>query len=487
MESAVTAAVLVVHAIAILGVLLIERRQPTATLAWMLTLIFLPIAGVLIYLAIGTTRFRRISKASQSSVSRISEITQQNPVLAAVPDPLGSGTDRDPRTESMLRLGRGLSKLRASRGNAVDILVDGKATYAAMTEAIDAARDHVHIEFYIIQPDATGRRLRDQLVRRARDGITVRVLYDAVGSRSLPGDFWDPLRAAGGRAEEFLPAHNVLTRLRNRDRIDFRNHRKIIVVDGRIGFTGGINIGGEYLGLDPDIGEWRDTHLSLRGPAALNLQQVFLIDWLIATGEAVDEPSAFPDLSGSAPEGCPECIVQIVDSGPDRSWSAIEHIVDQALALAEERAWIANPYFIPSQTIQDALISAALRGVDVRLMLPARSDSLLVSLASASYFPELLEAGVRIFHYEQGFLHAKTLVIDSWVGSVGSANMDLRSFNLNFELNAFVYGATFVDELADVFLDDLARTTEYGLEQHSGVGVPLRLARAGARLLSPLL
>ncbi|MCA9542542.1 MAG: cardiolipin synthase, partial [Myxococcales bacterium] len=207
----------------------------------------------------------------------------------------------------------------------------------------------------------------------------------------------------------------------------------------------------EYLGLDPSIGRWRDTHVQLEGPAVLALQKVFAEDWLHATGELLQDPGYYPNFE-PAPG---DCIVQVLDSGPDRRWSPIAYYQNHMFALARERLWITSPYFIPSPSLEEALVSAALRGVDVRLLVPAKSDHRLVTLASSSYYPNLIEAGIRIFEYERGFVHAKTTVVDDWVASVGSANMDLRSFHLNFELNAFVYGEAFVRDLAEQFERDL--------------------------------
>ncbi|MAG58682.1 MAG: cardiolipin synthase, partial [Planctomycetes bacterium] len=363
-------------------------------------------------------------------------------------------------------------------------------------EAVEAAQEHVHVQFYIIQPDRTGFALRDRLIRRANDGIKIRVLCDGLGSGRLPSDFWQPLVDAGGEAAVFHPVFRWIVPFRRRDRVDFRNHRKIVVVDGKVGFTGGINIGNEYLGLDPDMGQWRDTHLSIEGPAVLGLQTAFVEDWMAATGRVVEDDGCFPvpDTSGTS-------VVQIVDSGPDRTWSPIAHVFMQAYATARDRIWITSPYFVPSPEIYETLITAALRGVDVRLLLPVRADSLLVHLAAHSYYRRLLDAGVRIYHYEsmgwrwrrrrqparKGFIHAKTLVVDDWVGTIGSSNMDMRSFKPNFELNAFVLDRAFVQALATQFRADLQDAREFTSAELAQAGIPKRLMWQTARLLSPLL
>jgi cardiolipin synthase len=478
-ESVLTLVGSVIHVGTIFAVLVEERRRPSATLAWLLTIVFLPLAGVVLYFLIGRTRASRVAARSERAAARIHEILDKYAVHASLAATArGEG---DARTESLLRLGRRLATTPASHGNRAEILVDGPAAYRAMLAAADAAKDHIHAQFYLIEPDETGIRMRDHLVQRARAGVKVRVLTDAVGSKGLRSGFFDPLREAGGQAAQFEP---VLApwRRRKHHRVDFRNHRKIVVVDGRVGFTGGINVGGVYLGQDPTLGRWRDTHVRLDGPAALSLQTTFAEDWYSATGEVLDAECYFPKLAAQG-----TCVVEIVDSGPDRTWSPISYVYSHAIALARERVWITNPYFVPGSHLEKTLIGAALRGVDVRLLLPGISDSWLVQQVARSYYGRFLEAGVRIFEYERSFMHAKTMAVDSWVGTVGSANMDTRSFQLNFELNAFIYGREFVDELADHFLADLQHSSEIRLEQVRRTGLPARLTRAAVRLLAPLL
>jgi cardiolipin synthase len=468
------------HVAAVATILMSQRREPTATLAWLLSVVLLPFLGLVAYLVFGRTRFRRVVKRCVAAETRLAGILERFDVHRKA-----GGTDAaelEPRTQGVLALGDRMTRTPSSSGNRVDVLVNASASYRSMIQAISGAREHVHVEFYIIQPDATGIGLRDQLVRKAREGLSVRLLYDALGSKKLPRDFWEPLHAAGGETAPFSPIWRILAPFRRRDRVDFRNHRKIVVVDGRVGFTGGINIGKEYLGLDPEMGHWRDTHMRIEGPAVLSLQRAFAYDWTTATQRVLDEERYYPE-----PEVAGPSTVQVIDSGPDSSWSAIAHVFVQTITSARRRVWITNPYFVPSPAIEQALVGAALRGVDVRLLLPGRPDHLLVAFAARSYYAPMLEAGARIYHYQRGFVHAKTMVIDDWVGTVGSANMDMRSFNLNFELNAFVYDAVFVNELADLFDRDLRHAREYTLEDERSLSTPARFLRSVARLLSPLL
>jgi cardiolipin synthase len=383
---------------------------------------------------------------------------------------------------AQIRLGNALASTAASSGNLVRVLVDAADTYHEMMQAIENATSYVHVEFYIIRSDTVGVALRDGLVKLAQSGVSVRVICDSVGSVDLPSEFWKPLRDAGGNTAFFAPLTKLHLRLRRRDRVDFRNHRKIVIVDGRVGFTGGINVGKEYLGLDPNVGRWRDTHVRIEGPAVLSLQQAFVHDWLLTTGETLDDGLFFemgPEVG--------DCPVQVIDSGPDRTWASMELYYAQAIALAQNRVWITNPYFIPSQTIESMLVQAALRGVDVRLLLPKKSDSFLVTWASHSYYRYLLFAGVRIFEYDRGFVHAKTMVVDDWVATIGSANMDLRSFKLNFELNAFLFDGEICRTLASQFETDLDRAREVTKAMERRISIGRRLLRGIARLTSPLL
>lgn len=474
--------IVLAHLVVILFVLLLERRQPAATLAWLLTLVFLPVVGILLYMLFGVpTGMRRSRKLAQVTL-RLQEVFERHRLAEKL------CVERNPalsegRTVAMFKLSANIASMPASVGNRTAILINGAATYRALLAAFKVARHHIHVQFYIVQPDRWGQVLRDHLAVRARAGVEVRVLVDGVGSFSLPRGFWDPLLAAGGKVAVFKPVR-LFARFRRRDRIDFRNHRKIVVIDGRTGFTGGINIGSEYLGMKPELGHWRDTHMQIDGPAALSLQATFAEDWYVTTLELLDAEGYYPEPTHAGPGGD---VVQIVDSGPDRRWSPIQQFYFQAVALAQSRVWITSPYFIPDEAMLQALVGAALRGVDVRILLPSKSDVTLISMASRSYYDTLLNAGVRVFEYARGFVHAKTLVVDEWMGTIGSANLDMRSFYLNYEVNAFVYSRGFANSLASTFLEDLRDAQEVTLAAERGRSLPARMLQALARLLSPLL
>jgi len=470
-----------IHIAVILSILVGQKRQPTATLAWLLAVTFIPFLGIGLYLLIGRTKTRRIVRRTRDAARALAPVVERYGMRTW--QPLDGLSKEERRTCDLIILGERLTAARTSRQNMVTPLDSAAATYRAILEALDTARHHAHILFYIIQPDGTGKSLRDRLVACANRGVSVKVIFDALGSASLPDDFWAPLESAGGRVAAFNPVSAFTSEFRRRDRVDFRNHRKLVIVDGRVGFTGGINVGREYLGLDPEIGHWRDTHLKISGPAVLGLQEVFALDWLSAAGD--DEPIEHwfpePDVHEDG------CLVEIVDSGPDTEWAPVEQIYLHAIAQARQRVWLATPYFVPSAPLEAMLFNAAMRGIDVRILLPERADSLIVNLASRSYFSQLLGGGVRIFLYERGFMHAKTMVVDEWMGTVGSANMDVRSFQLNFELNAFVFDPRFCKELARQFLLDLSHAREHTSEDEQRIHLGKRILQQTSRLFSPLL
>ena len=484
------------HVAVVVSSMMGQRRPPTPTQGGVLTVTLLPFVGALLYVLIGRTRTLRIVRRTRRAAELLRAVYEARGAQSW--QPRHDAPDFEKRTSDMLTLGEHLGSVRASRGNRVEMLVNGSVFYRSLYEALGEAERQIQVQFYIIQPDQTGVSLRDRLADAARRGLDVRVLYDSAGSSSLDEAFWKPLTDAGGRVTPFNPVSVIASKLRHRDRIDFRNHRKLVVVDGRVGFTGGINIGREYLGLDPEIGHWRDTHLRIEGPAVLSLQEVFALDWRMASEEKAEYAKWFVTPSVSL-DGA---LVQIVDSGPDSDWAPVEQIYFQAIMSAEARVWLTTPYFVPSPSIEAALVAAAMRGVDVQLLLPMKPDSLVIGLASRSYFEPLLRAGARIFLYEgfrrrrfgrgrgserKGFLHAKTMVVDSWMGTIGSANMDMRSFRLNFELNAFVYDRALCEEMARQFELDLAQASEFTHDSAARTPYPQKLAQQIARLMSPLL
>lgn len=455
--------------------IMLEKRAPLATVSWILALAAFPGLGFVIYFLLGPRRLRRRRRLRGEARRR---------VIASLPrvllDRSGAVRERVPtRSRQVMTLALNNADSPLHGGNRVRLLRNGNECYAAMEAAIAAARHHVHLEYYIFAPDRVGTHFLNLLARRASEGVQVRVLVDAVGSFALRGRALQPLLKAGGRVVSFNPA--TLARLR----MNLRNHRKIVVCDGSVGFTGGLNIANEYAGLDPDLGPIRDTHLEIRGPAVHALQMVFLEDWNFATGGSVTGTEYFAEDGQAGPGD--DSLVQIVASGPDDDWPVIRQVYFTAIASAKERIRATTPYFVPDESVLSAFVTAAMRGVDVKLLVPRRSDSAVITAAARSYFDDLLRAGVRVFEYRPGFLHAKTLTVDGILSSVGSANLDCRSFHYNYEVNAIVFGQDTARALEGMFDEDLKDAREVTLADRSRRRFHRRLAEAGARLLSPLL
>lgn len=426
--------------------LLSDRRSPAATLAWIMVLAWLPGVGVPVYLLLGPRRLRR-RHGRRALARRLAE-------------PLRAGLEAAearvaPERRGLIALARSLDALPPQTARSLALFTDGDATFDAMVADIGAARDHVHLEVYIFEPDASGARLRDALVERARAGVAVRLLVDAAGSAGLTDRFLAPLRAAGGEVARFNPAFGRFGAARL---FNFRSHRKVLVVDGQVGFTGGVNVSDDHSRRARGRAAWRDTQLRLEGNAVHGLQVTFLEDWTFCTGRGVPGGEAgrarwFP----VGPQG-PET-VQILASGPDQMVPALAPFLHAALGAAQRRAWLTSPYFVPDEPLQAALAAAARRGVDVRLLLPRRTDSRLVDAAALTYLDALADAGVRVAHHGPPMIHAKTAVFDDDLALVGTANLDARSLKLNFEVTAVVYGGPLPGRLAALFEADLAHAT----------------------------
>jgi cardiolipin synthase len=452
-----------------------EKRPPIVTLAWIALVVSLPIGGAVLYYFIGhrrvkRTRWKRLRARLGLRAAR-EKIREQ-----------AGGASRAPidlRAVQLMRLGTQVSDSPPSTASSVDLLLGGDATFDAIEEAIRGARHHIHLEYYIFEPDLTGTHLRDLLVERANAGVEVRLLCDAVGSRHLSRRFLAPLYASGVRFAWF--GRVSLARLRLR-LFNFRTHRKIVVVDGVVGFTGGVNVTDDESVAASGTRAFRDTHVRIEGAAVRWLELVFLDNWSYATGQGFADNAYFPEVpdDGARP-------VQILASGPDEPWQAIHKLYFAAIALSRARVLVATPYFVPDEAMLTALMTAALRGVDVQILVPRRSDSRTATAAGRSYFGDLLAAGVRVFEYTPGMMHSKTLVVDDFFAAVGTANMDSRSFRLNYEVTAVCYDAQGTTALAEAFAGDLRRTREVDRGALGNEKLHHRLMQAGARLFAPLL
>ena len=449
------------YLVVLAGWIVLQKREPIATLSWLLSLALLPVLGFLIYHFLGPQRIRR---------QRLRRVRARARLERREDDP------QERNCSALMRLGAASSGYGPSSAQSVQLLSDGGATYDALLAAIAVAQRHVHLEYYIFEPDRTGTMLRDALCERLRAGVQVRLLLDAIGSSRISQAFLQPLRDAGA---EILFFHRTRIRLRRlwHPKINLRNHRKIVVVDGRIGFTGGINITDEENErLREDA--YRDLHVCIEGEAVRWLQLAFFEDWSYAGSRVPQGPDMWPELAAGPIDAL------VLPAGPDSPWEAIHRTMIAAIGRAQRRVWLATPYFVPGEAARMALTSAALRGIDVRLLVPMQSDSRLVSAAARSYFDELQAAGIRIFEYPR-MLHTKALLIDDDISLLGSSNFDNRSFRLNFELCVLFEDAGVARSLEAILQDDLARACPVPVPRVQGL--PSRLAEAIARLLSPLL
>ena len=460
--------------LAIIAVLLptviMQRKESGATLAWIMAIVLVPFVGLLAFWIFGTTRLRLRRRKRRRIEAR----------LAPALNKLQAQSPTDPAAgwlpPSLLKLTENLDETGPQPGNEVTLLREGQAAFDALEAAIDSSRHHVHLVYYIWEPDRTGARLRDALMRAARRGVEIRLLLDDVGSRSARRGFFQALIEAGGRVERFLRVNPLSRQLG----LNNRNHRKIVVVDGETGFTGGMNVGDVYAGLGEP---WRDLHARIRGPVVHSLQEIFCQDWYQSTGDDLVNADYFPKISGVG-----HVWAQILASGPaDERWRAIYALLFGAITLARRRVWIVTPYFVPDPPFVMALQTAALRGVDVRLLLPGRSDHPLVLRAGRSFQDELLVAGVRIFELHGTMPHAKTVTIDGMVSTLGSANMDQRSFRLNFEANVFFFDADVAAELERDFLSLCSKATAITALSRQGISRRQRLTEGLGRMLAPLL
>jgi cardiolipin synthase A/B len=343
---------------------------------------------------------------------------------------------------------------------------------------LNAAESSIHIEFYIVSDDKIGNRIKDVLIKKAQEGIEVRLVFDDVGSWSLPKKYINSLKQAGVSVHSFMEVKFPLLT----SKVNYRNHRKIIVVDGKVGFIGGINIADRYLEGNKELGPWRDTLIKLKGEAVNSLQAIFLVDWYFVTGQDISDQSKY----FSSQEVKSYHPIQITASGPDSDWASIMQAFFLAITKAKHHIYIASPYFVPNESILTALKTASLSGVDVRIMLPGKSDSTVVYWSSLSYVSELLDAGIKVYLYQNGFNHSKILMIDSSFASVGSANMDIRSFEDNFEIAAIIYDEHLTTFIENSFLNDLSKSKlvteqEWSLRSHK-----YNLKESIARLFSPL-
>ncbi len=454
------------------------RRDPKGMMAWILALLFLPVVGLFLFLVIGQMPIQRRVRRRHHRRRAIEPALHQRHEQSVRPFDAMDIAELDPSQRALIRVATRISESVVTRGNDVIVYHDPEALFLSMSLAIEAARSHIHLQYYIFSADDVGRAVRDLLVKKAKQGVEVRLLLDAVGCWRLSRSFVRQMQRDGLRVAFFLPWGLTTRRLH----MNFRNHRKLVVVDGRVGFAGSQNIGDVYLGRKKKYGPWRDTHLKMTGPAVSSLQEVFVDDWHFSTNEDLAADRYFP-----APSPAGDKLVQIVASGPDHRPHVMHQLLYAALADARHSVSLITPYFVPDHAMLMALQSAAYRGVRVRLLLPARSDHWFVLWAGRSFYHELFDAGIEVYEYDRGMLHSKVAIIDRRWAMVGSANMDVRSFRLNFELTSLIYDAIAAEALQLDFdtLREAARRVV--LNDIESWNYRETLAAGLARLASPIL
>ncbi|MBI4404364.1 MAG: cardiolipin synthase [Deltaproteobacteria bacterium] len=459
--------------------LLYHKREPYSTIIWLLLVFLVPILGALLFLVFGPIRLERGAVKRKRNIEQ--QLSESDPtVLLTVREPSLPPSDltKIPTEENQVfRLAEQISEYRLSTGNKVEIIVDPDVALASMQKAIEGAKQFIHLEYYIIVSDEVTEQLFDSLIEARRRGVEVRVLYDSLGSLSLKKIYFRRLTEHGVKVAGFLPLSAIAQRLN----LNFRNHRKILVVDGKTAFTGSANIGKQYLGKRNDS-QWRDNVVKVEGPVCLQLQDVFAKDWQFTTKEDLYSAMYCP-----VPQRCGDAVIQVLESGPDTRFQTLYQALFLAITSARSHILMTTPYFIPDSVMMTALTVAALRGVKVQLLLPQKNDLLLVQLASRSFYEALLEAGVEIYEYEPRILHAKNLIIDKKWTIIGSANMDARSFRLNFEINLLIYGSSVTEQAENLFEADLQKSNRVELATYLARPMVRRLLENACRLFSPIL
>ena len=456
--------------------IVLENRTPVKTISWILVLVLIPIGGIVVYLFFGQ-EYRKQKMFSRKGLHDLEQLrkltTEQLKVLHQYKFSQSLHSKKH-----LMNLLLNNSNSILTNDNEVKLLINGSEKFSELFSEIEKARHHVHLEYYIIDDDETGNYLRELLIRKAGEGVEVRIIYDDVGSWELKRKFIRPMQEAGIKIDCFMKVRfPSLT-----SRVNYRNHRKIVVIDGQVAFTGGINIADRYLKGIPGIGPWRDTHLKLTGGAATALQIIFMADWYFVSKEVLKGDQYFKPFK--AGEGK---VVQICASGPDSDWESIHQAYFSAIATATSYVYIASPYLLPTVDLLAAIKIAALSGIDVRILLPDKSDAHIPKWGTESYIEELLEAGVKIYFYKAGFTHSKIIIADGVFSTVGTANVDFRSLETNFEVNAMIYDEEMAAKLTRNFMDDLSHSWQVSAEEWERRPWYRKAKESFARIFSPLL
>ena len=464
-------AVVLFYVVGILHVLhaLMHVRTSQGTIAWVISLLTIPFLAIPMYWLLGRTRFSRDIGGRRQTDDRLKKLAESMHLRLRhcevdIPD--------DDAFENAAQL---LGGLPFTKGNDLELLIDGEKTFERIFEVIQMAESYLCVNFFIVKNDRLGTHFQQALIERAKAGVKVYFLFDEIGSHKLPRRYLREMMDAGIECRSFGINRFWWSRLQ----LNFRNHRKIVVVDGKTAFIGGLNVGDEYMGRDKRFGAWRDTHLKMRGPVVQAVQLVFLEDWFWAS-------DSVPELHWDTRSEEANQIAAVIPTGPADPADSWQLVVAEAANSSRKKLWIASPYFVPDEGVLTALQTAALRGVDVRILIPERADHLLVWLSAFSYYEQVIPYGVKLFRYQRGFLHQKVMLIDNRLAAVGTANLDNRSFRLNFEITGFSADPKFVNEVEAMLSMDFGNAVKVKMEEFTGKSFFFRAACRAARLLAPI-
>lgn len=474
--------VYLLNLLAIIAVIFIERRSPSATLAWVMVLALIPILGFIMYLILSQNFFtKRINELTEEENLFISEnLERQKKEMIDDGFPFRNPSTNDWR--HLVRLNQKYAKSFYTETNSVELFTDGNALMEKMIDECEKATKSIYVEFFIIKRDDVGLRLLDVLTRKAEEGVSVKLLVDSQGSNKINHRVLKKFRSSGGQIGYFFRSRITLLNSGIGLKLNYRNHRKIVVIDDEIGYTGGYNIGREYLGEKKKFGYWRDTHARITGDAVKELRARFVLDWRFTTREQME---ILPENLNIEDQG--SIGIQIVSSGPESPAQEIKRAFMRMITYAEKNIYIQSPYFVPDQSILESLKMAAQSGLDVRLMIPCKPDHPFVYWATYAYVGELLKNGARVWIYDEGFLHAKTMVVDGQVSTVGSSNFDNRSFSLDFETNAFIFDRQLSKNMEAIFEDDMNHGHELTYEMYKQRSTWIKIKESVSRLLTDIL
>lgn len=472
-------AIFCINILLAMSVIFFERKNPSATWAWIMIMLFVPVLGFILYIVIGQDMRKRKTFTKKEEEDRYLALLHAQETRLSYH--LNEFKDVITQTfQSVIRLHLVGHQCLYTDDNQVTIYTTGQDKFEHMFECIENAQKYIHIEYYIIRQDPLGDRLKSLLIKKAKEGVQVLLLYDDMGCWKTRKSYFKELKAAGVKIASFYPTIIPFLKVH----LNYRNHRKICVVDGETAFLGGFNIGIEYLGKNKRLGYWRDTHLQIKGSAVNMINLQFLLDWRFATKENIPLTQY---INEDVKPTHSQTGIQIVSSGPDSSHASIFNGYVKMINEAKQSIYIQTPYFIPDDALLTALKLAALSGIDVHIMIPNKPDHPFVYWATYSYIGELVHYGVKCYTYEKGFLHAKTIVVDEQICSVGTANFDIRSFKLNFEINAFIYDQKVAKDLAEAFKNDLKDCRELTKEVYENRNLIIKFKESVSRLLSPML